>query len=332
MKKKASTSFLKKRSKKLLLIEHAHVRTHTPREQKFFGSFFQKRTAFFLAFLLSGPAHAKDHVRVILDWFVNPNHAPLLVAQQIGAYAAEGLDVELVPPADPSLGPRLVAAGQADVALAAEPQFLEAQDAGLRLVRLGVLIDRPMSTLVVLKDSGITTLAGLRGKRIGAGSEVEQVMLGVMLQRAGVQPADVRMVQIGEQLSVALLSHQVDAVSVYRNFEPIELAEHGAATVGFDYEANGIPPFEDLMFAARPAVAGDTRLARFLRATTRGLAYLRAHPAESWEVVRKAYPDLDDTLNHAAWQATLPYFAHDAAQPDDGAYRRFNAFLKAHDL
>jgi hypothetical protein len=41
------TSFLKKRSKKLLLIWSEVVSRPLAREQKFFGSFFQKRTACF---------------------------------------------------------------------------------------------------------------------------------------------------------------------------------------------------------------------------------------------------------------------------------------------
>ena len=277
--------------------------------------------------MLAKPAQAADHFSVILDWFINPDHAPILVAQQIGAYAAEGLDVELIQPADASIGPKLVAAGHAEVALTAEPQFIEQVAGGLKLVRLGVLIDRPLSSLIALAGSGISTLADLRGKRIGHESgEVEQVMVGVMLRRAGVSLTDVRMVQIGEQLSVALLSHQVDAVSVYRNFEPIEIRQQGANVVEFDYERNGVPSFEDLMFASRPVPEGDTRYARFLRATTRGLAYLRAHPAESWEMVRRTHPDLDDPLNHAAWNATLPYFAADAGETAD--YAAFAVFLR----
>ena len=289
------------------------------------------RVALALAILLAtAPAKAADHFGVILDWFVNPDHAPILVALLTGAYAAEGLDVELISPADATMGPKLVAAGKGDVALTAEPQFLEQVEAGLPLLRIGVLIDKPLSTLVALQDSGIRRLSDLRGKRIGyEASEAERLMVGAMLRHAGLSPDDVQMVQIGEQLSLALLSRRVDAVSVYRNLEPFELRQQGARIVSFDYEASGVPPFDDLIFAARRSPPGDTRQARFLAATTRGLAFLHAHPAESWELVRKAYPDLDDVLNHQAWTATLPYFAETAVLQDRARDDRFEQFLTA---
>jgi hypothetical protein len=44
--RKERTSFLKKRSKKLLEIGTGASATPQPNDQKFFGSFFQKRTRF----------------------------------------------------------------------------------------------------------------------------------------------------------------------------------------------------------------------------------------------------------------------------------------------
>ena len=285
-----------------------------------------------LALLLAARTHgayAADRITVLLDWFINPDHAPILVAQQIGAYAAAGLDVELIAPADATMPPKLVAAGHGDLALTAEPQFLEQIAAGLPLVRVGVLIDRPLSTLVALRGAGIARLADLRGKRIGYGSgEVEPAMIGAMLHRASLSLADVHMVQIGEQLVTALLTHEVDAVTVYRNFEPFELAANHAQLIGFDYEANGVPDFDEVIFVARAGAANDTRIGRFLRATAQGAAYLRAHPAESWAAFAHAHPDLDDDLNHQAWLATLPYFAADPLALDASKYDNFGAFLQ----
>ena len=39
------------------------------------------------------PASAQDKVRLLLDWFVNPDHAALVIAKQRGLFAKHGLDV-----------------------------------------------------------------------------------------------------------------------------------------------------------------------------------------------------------------------------------------------
>ena len=67
------------------------------------------------------PAAAQDKVRVLLDWFVNPDHAALVIAKQRGFFARHGLDVDLIAPADPNAPPKLVAAGQADYAVSYQP-------------------------------------------------------------------------------------------------------------------------------------------------------------------------------------------------------------------
>ena len=64
-----------------------------------------------LALTLGGaPTAAADKLTVILDWFVNPDHGPLIVAREQGFFAAQDLEVELVAPADPNDPPKLVAA------------------------------------------------------------------------------------------------------------------------------------------------------------------------------------------------------------------------------
>jgi len=73
-----------------------------------------------LLFALGGAisaANAQDKITVMLDWFVNPDHAPLIVAQEKGYFKAAGLDVKLVAPADPNDPPKLVAAGKAELAV-----------------------------------------------------------------------------------------------------------------------------------------------------------------------------------------------------------------------
>src|SRR6202161_1202245 len=96
---------------------------------------------------------------VILDWFVNPDHAPLFTARYIGAFDRAGLDVALVPPTDPDLPPRLLAAGTVDAALSYQTQLYLLVDQGLPVRRTGTLINKPLRTVTALKRGGIETLA-----------------------------------------------------------------------------------------------------------------------------------------------------------------------------
>lgn len=278
--------------------------------------------------LCAAPAAAADHLTVLLDWFINPDHAPLLLAEETGAFKRAGLDVDLVQPADATIPPRLVAAGHGDIALTAEPQFHEQIAAGLPLTRIGVLIGHPLSTLVSLASEGVTSPAGLRGKRVGYGSgDVEKAMVGAMLGSAGLSLRDVEMVQVGEQLTLALLTRRVDAVTVYRNFETLELQAHGAAVNGLDYERYGVPDFEELIYVVRRDRAADPRLPRFLRAIAEATAALRADPAGSFRRAAAARPDFDTALNRQSWQVTVPYFAPHPEALNETAYRNFAAFL-----
>src|SRR5690606_19931927 len=121
----------------------------------------------------TSPAAAQDQTKpadkltVLLDWFVNPDHAPLVIAKERGMFAAEGLEVELVAPADPSTPPRLVAAGQADIAVSYQPNLHLQVKEGLPLVRIGTLVETPLNSLVVLEDGPVQSIADLKGRTIG---------------------------------------------------------------------------------------------------------------------------------------------------------------------
>ena len=58
--------------------------------------------------LVAVPAAAQEPFTVMLDWFVNPDHAPLFVALERGYFSEAGLDVNFIAPADPNDPPKLV--------------------------------------------------------------------------------------------------------------------------------------------------------------------------------------------------------------------------------
>ncbi len=293
-----------------------------------------RKLALTLLLLLSAApmARANDKLTVLLDWFVNPDHAPLFVAQYIGAYKKEGLDVHFIAPADPSTPPRELAAGQGDLALSYQPQLYMLVDHGLPVVRVGTLIDKPLNTLTALAGSGIKTMRDFKGKRIGYSvSGVEDALVGTMLQHVGLSLSDVTMVNVNFALVTALLSHQVDGViGTYRNFEDNELAERGAKPVIFSPQDYGVPIDDELIILANKHRLSDPRIPRFLEAVKEGTAYLIAHPAPMWARFAAEHPDLNNTLNKTAWFQTVAYFARDPFRLDEARYRTYEAFMVSH--
>ncbi len=283
-----------------------------------------------IALLAAAPAWADDKMTVLLDWFVNPDHGPIIVAQENGYFAEQGLEIEIVPPADPSAPPRLVAAGQADLAVSYQPQLHLQIHEGLPLKRVGTLVATPLNCLLVLKDGPITSLADLKGKKIGFSvAGVEEAILTAMLGQHDIGLDDIEMINVNFSLSPSLMTGQVDAViGAFRNFELNQMEIEGVEGRCFYIEEEGVPPYDELIYVANPENMDADKIARFLAATEKATQYIVNNPEKSWEIFAATSPELQDELNARAWVDTLPRFALRPAGFDAGRYARFETFLK----
>ncbi|MCS6779689.1 MAG: ABC transporter substrate-binding protein [Geminicoccaceae bacterium] len=284
-----------------------------------------------LSFLLGAafPAAAAERLTVLLDWFVNPDHGPLVIAREKGFFREAGLEVELVAPADPNDPPKLVAAGKADIAIGYQPQLHLQVHEGLPLVRIGTLVATPLNSLVFLEGGPVRAVADLRGRKVGYSvGGFEEALLGAMLERHGLRLSDVRLVNVNFALSAALLSGQVDAViGAFRNFELAQLALEGRPGRAFFPEEEGVPAYDELVYLVHRDRLDRPELVRFLDAVERATFWILNRPEEAWAVFSGTAKELQDELNRRAWAATLPRFAHAPAALDTARYARFAAFL-----
>jgi putative hydroxymethylpyrimidine transport system substrate-binding protein len=264
--------------------------------------------------LLAAPLSAKaEKLTVMLDWFINPDHGPLVVALEKGFFAEAGLEV----------------AGKAPLAVSYQPQLHIQAAAGLPLTRIGTLVATPLNTLLVLDDSPVRKIADLKGRKVGFSvGGFEDAVLKAMLGPAGLDLKDITLINVNFSLSPSLLSRQVDAViGAYRNFELNQLAIEGHKGRAFYVEEHGVPPYDELIIVANSARLGDRRLKPFLKAVERGVQFLVNHPEEAWRLFAGHKKGLDDELNRRAWRDTLPRFALRPAALDRGRYEAFAGFL-----
>ncbi|WP_095587715.1 ABC transporter substrate-binding protein [Actibacterium ureilyticum] len=280
--------------------------------------------------LLAQPALAQDKMTLILDWFVNPDHGPIIVAQEKGYFADAGLEVEVIAPADPADPPKLVAAGKADLAIGYQPQLHLQLHEGLPLTRVGTLVATPLNCLLVLEDGPIKTTADLADRKIGFSvAGVEEALLSTILGQHGIGMDQIELVNVNWSLSPSLMSGQVDAViGAFRNFELNQMEIEGVGGRCFYLEEEGLPAYDELIYLANPDTMNRDVIARFLAATEKATQFIINHPEESWEIFSGTAKELQDELNAKAWVDTYPRFALRPAAFDAGRYARFEAFLK----
>ncbi|MDO6789201.1 ABC transporter substrate-binding protein [Cobetia marina] len=271
------------------------------------------------------------HLKVMLDWYTNPGHGPLVLAQELGLFKQHGLDVELIAPADPSVPPKLAAAERVDIAISYQPQLHLQVDQGLPLVRIGTLVATPLNVVVVRADSDIQSMADLKGKRVGYSvGGVEEVLLSTMLQNSGLTLDDITLTNVNFSLTPSLLTRKVDAVTgAFRNFELAQMAQEGVKGRAFYIEEEGVPTYDELIFVANSDSYSrkHEQYAAFLSAVGEATAWMINHPDKGWKLFRESDPALDTALNKKAWYATLPRFALRPAALDAGRYRDFENFL-----
>lgn len=275
------------------------------------------------------PAAAQERITLLLDWFVNPNHGPIVLAEELGYFADQGLEVIVEAPADPADPPKMVAAGRAEIAISYQPQLHLQVAEGMPLVRVGTLVAMPLNCLLVRADGPIAEIADLRGGSIGFSvAGVEEALLDVLLDRGGLTLDDVTLVNVNFSLAPALMAGQVDAViGASRNFQPNQMEIEGRPGRCFNLEEEGVPAYDELIYVANPDRMDRDVIARFLKATELAAQYIVNHPREAWEAFAATAPELRDELNEMAWADTWPRLSLAPAALDAGRYAAFEAFL-----
>ena len=224
----------------------------------------------------------------------------------------------------------MIADNQADLGLMHEPAFILNVDQGMHLIQVGTLIDKPMNCIIALQTSGIKSLQDFKGKEIGeSDNRLAKALFATMLHQEGLKANDYKVVPLQKNLTAALLSHKVDAVSgVLRNIEVAALEKSGEKVVVFFPEEHGMPTYSELIFTSNMAKAKDPRFKKFLMAIKQAVRFIDEHPEMAWKQFVKQNPTLNTPMNHDLWFKTLPYFAENPEEFNRDEWIKFANFMQ----
>jgi putative hydroxymethylpyrimidine transport system substrate-binding protein len=257
-----------------------------------------------------------------LDFYPNPDHAGIYMAQKLGYFEEAGLEVGIDAPSDPSAPIKLVAAGQSDLAISYEPEVVLAREKGLDVLAIGALVNRPLTSMMWLKSSGIKGVGSLKGKTVAtAGIPYQEAFLKTILARAKLTPEDVKTVNVGFGLLPALISGSAQAMlGGYSNVEGVDLRQRGKAPVITPVDKLGVPTYDELVLVAnRASLEEDPEEFRlFIAALERGTRAAVEDPEAATAAVLEANRDLDPKLTRAEVKATLPLLAPPPASASGG--------------
>src|SRR5919205_1236726 len=254
-------------------------------------------------------------VTLQLKWVTQAQFAGYYAAKAKGYYKQAGLDVNVKAGGTDIIPETVVAGGAAQFGIDWVSNLLAARDSGTKLVDIAQVFQRSGMTELTWKDTGLNTIAKLRGKKVGnwlGGNEWE---LFAALTRAGMDPIHNKGVTIVKQpFDMNLfLNRQIDAASAMTYNELAQVLESKNPKTGKLYklsDLNVIPMqkvgtwmLEDGVFTTGSWIKSKAHQAtakKFLAASFQGWIYCRSHLKDCVNIVLAQGPTL--LKGHQTWQ------------------------------
>ncbi len=240
-----------------------------------------------------------DKIVLQLKWVPQAQFAGYLVADALGYYEDEGLEIT-IKPGGVGINPvDVLIADEADVAIAWTGNTLPAISKGEDLVNIGQGFQRSGLRLMAKKTSGITSPADIAGKKIGVwpgGNELEPY---AFIEKQGLdKDTDVELIMQGFDMN-QLINDELDLASamIYNEYWlPIEQGFAEDEFVVFDLNEEGAAMLQDAVFVKREYLEeNEAILVRFLRASMKGWDYAVMNQEEAVDLMGLDFAENDVT-------------------------------------
>jgi len=259
-------------------------------------------------------------------------YLPLTIAERLGYFKEEGLDVEIVDFAGGAKALQAVVGGSADVVSGAYEHTINLQAKGQQYQEFVLQGRAPQIVLVVSKKTmpNFHSIADLKGKKIGvtAPGSSTNMMANFVLAKAGLKPSDVSFIGVGASAGAvaAMRSGQIDAMA---NLDPVisMLTQKNEVKIASDTRTlketqavfGGNMPSGCLYASTKFIEQNPNTTQAMTNAMVRALKWLqKAGPSDIVKTVPESYLLGDRALYLSAWEKVKEAISPDGTMPADG--------------
>ena len=244
-------------------------------------------------------ARAASKIRVVTNWFAEPEHGGLYHAVEAGFYEKAGLDVELKQGGPQLNSMQLLAGGEADVIMSYDIQIMSAYEKGVPVKAFFTCFQFDLIGLLTRPD--VSSLADLKGRKIaitGAGTLTGWITRE-LVKSQGWSDSDITYVtSTNIAASRALLKvGELDAITTDLS-TTLEQQRKGEESLLFSY-GDLVKDFHmQIIFATDKVIAEKPNaVAAFMAAWLETIAFVKANKAKTVETVQQVLGFHPDVLN-----------------------------------
>jgi NitT/TauT family transport system substrate-binding protein len=286
------------------------------------------------------PAHAqnaqvpeKPRVLIAVGGKAGFYYLPLTIAEQLGYFKDEGLQVEISDFAGGAKALEALVGGSVDVVSGAYEHTIDMQSRGQHIRAFALMGRAPQISIGIAsaKAASVMTAKDMKGLKVGvsAPGSSTNMALDYFIGQAGLHPSDVSVIGVGTSAGAiaALRSGQIDAIS---NVDPVMTMLEQRGDVKIVADARTMAGTEQLFGGPMPAAtlyAPEDFIRKYPR-TVQALANAIVHadrwlakagPSDIVKTVPESYLLGDRALYLASFAKVRDAFSQDGLIPESGA-------------